>query len=1118
MAVKCIKTDSLLYSQLKKLNLSDDRISDFTVKISSDEFKDWYGSGDRDSYQNHPRLKNDIYIVNDKGQKYTVFQILNSKEWDDIEKSFRDESEMDKLSSTLEVLRVSLVRRLSKYKNATGESRIKHKEDLEKLVKELEALKDVDDAQALVKYTEYVTKNSGSINTGLIREDSINYENLSEEDKVKQEEARLTFLLQADTFLNGFEAVEKLEKLHNLTPGVNKAIKTLRTLQISINTTKNEVRSRLQDEIVKMASLSTNPEIVNGVVNFLDSVTDSNGWQRSFEALGDSHNPILAAIDKLYKRTMFKAKEETKRKVNTWHKLQEKLGIKTEKDFNKFINKETGKWIEEVDNDKFYDKYWAYKNKIKYYEKTGRGYDENGLNPSQEYLDLKAEYKEFLRTDAIKIKKSGEAKYVKYIPSQKYKNQQYAALSKEDKEGLIEIRKLLEELVNHTENDFIAKGYIPAFNNKPVNKGEVLSNSAIIGEDGEIVRFLNMKYLSKLNQVELPQLTSGEKDDELYAKREQLIKDNKLAHGKQVNYNVRATIELFIHTATEHKYKKSIENKIRLTNSILKGQKVVDTNGRGSKIIDSIISKDKGEDVHHEKDFIESKSYKQWKDWVEGVFYDEFVLDEGKLTTVVNNLLNYSSVTAMGFNVLSAVNNKIMGNIQLKIEAAGGQYFDTKQYAGARFMYAKGITDYLANMNSNKSTTLIGALIKDFDILQDTKELQGKPEGALETVKAKLKLLKDASYFMQVAGEHQIQNTALIAMLQSHRIIDGKIVSFFDYINTKDISAEVKKMKLEEKSSEEINKYISEFKIDKKALKEEFEKNPSLLESYELKDGQAHLKSDVKIDENELADFNEKVKAVNQKLHGAYNTEDGAFIQRHALGRLAMQFRKWMPNAWNRRFGSKFGKSYWNERRKEYNEGMYVSFYKFVASPFADSFEKYKKEQQKNALKAFTAFLRGFKNGMTNAKVYWFSLSEQEKVNVKRTAMEMLFLASVIAIGFLLKGAGADDEDEKFLTWAVFEADRLYGELSAFTPLGLVYEGKRLTKNPLAVFRTLESVGNLAGAVIAYPFRDEEDRTFSTGIYHGEDKAAIYLQKQLFPPYIQFKYLSEQNQRYGIFK
>ncbi|HNQ20389.1 MAG TPA: hypothetical protein PKI46_04935, partial [Bacteroidales bacterium] len=304
-------------------------------------------------------------------------------------------------------------------------------------------------------------------------------------------------------------------------------------------------------------------------------------------------------------------------------------------------------------------------------------------------------------------------------------------------------------------------------------------------------------------------------------------------------------------------------------------------------------------------------------------------------------------------------------------------------------------------------------------------------------------------------------------------------------------------------------------------LKQEFEKYPSVIDIYELKDGYSQIKEDVKLGDKEIFNFRERVKGVNQRLHGIYNSEDAAILQRNALGRLGMQFRKWMRPMWNKRFGRRFGKTDYNERVRDYESGMYTDTFKFLFKPVSDNWKEYKNQQERSAVKAFGYILEGFKNSMINWKLRYHTLSEVEKANFKRTAAEMLFLASVIILGYMAKGMkDADDDERKDLVLALYFADRLYGELTTFTPMGIAREGNRLFNSPSPVFNTVEDVFKLLKNLFLYPIRDEEDRVFKTGIYHGHDKVEIY-GKDLIPVYTQYqrlKFLNENMQRYNMFR
>jgi len=1125
-----VKPDGTKYDFIP-LGFTKDEIYDVWIKMSSKEFSQWYGKGKVDSF-GQPELEKGLYIINDKGEKINIIDLKNSKDWTELEHIFKNQGDLDKLGKTLEVLNIGLIKRLSKFKPSlkyvTGKSKEQTEQklkELSELIQELEKVENIETGIGLVKYTEYVLKVFGTLKAGMLNFDSKDVSKMTEQELKESDDKYIAWLLQSNAFLKGFEAIDRLDNFHNLAPGINEALDTLKKLQADIKVQEGEIENRIKKEIVKhLEGLTDDPEITAGIVDFLASTKDANFFQRNLRAFGDSHNPIFQSMDRLYKRTLDKAHDEVKEKTRKWKKILEKYNLSSEKDFEKFIDKERGKFIEAIRKDDYYEQYHAIQRKIAYLQQTGLAYevtsDSEGneiKTKTQALRDLEKEKKIFQNENGLLVtvlNKDGN-KIKRYIPNSKYTNSRYTALSDSDKKALVEIKNFLQDLVKHTDIDYFEKGYIPAFNKNPVNHGSsVISDGAIISEEGNIIKFLNLNYITKLNQKDTPSLGT-EYDENLFNEREKIIAENIKAHGESVNYNLGKSIELFLQSAITHKHKKTIENKVKLVNENLKHLKVIDTSGRGFAIKDIIASKGTKKTVLHEKDFKESDLYKQWKDWVEGIFYEEFTIDEGKLTDVANWLNNTTSFMGIGFNVLSAINNKVTGNLQLKMEAAGKQYFDAKEYANARWLYFKNITNFVSNMNKEESNTIVEGFIKEFDIYQDKSELTQSPEGFLDSVKAKLRMVRDKGYFMQQIGEHQIQNTALLAMVQSHRIIDGKIVSFFDYVNKHSLNAEVKKMMEDGSSDEDIKKYISENKLDKKKLKEEFSKHTSMLEAYELIDGFLTLKKEVKLEKEIISDFKEKVRAVNQKLHGAYNTEDAAMIQRHALGRMAMQFRKWMPNAWSRRFGDKFGKTLYNNRRNEYETGIYVSLFKFVKSPFVKSFKDFQKQEEKNALKAFKIILHSFKEMTVNAKIHWYSMSEQEKANVKKASMEFALMLAAYITALMLKGMGDDDDENIALAFALQQANRSYQELAGFS-FEILAQGGSMAKSPFPIFRTMNNIYKLGKDVILYPFRDDEENTIKSGIYHGHSKVGIGFAKNFLRPVLQIGFLEEQNDRYGL--
>lgn len=1129
-AVKSAKFVKDLQTKIENGKLTENQVTQILEQLDSKEFKEWYGKGEVDSF-GYPKLIDNLWIINEHKDKIKLYDLQNSESFEKATKINDKINDLVEIKKFLNEQAIGLQKRISAYKGS------KYAEELQELLSEIDSLHENQVSEALTLHTKYILETIKKFETRLYNYQDTNVDNLNEEQLKDREEKYFSFLLQAKQFTETFEKITQLPKPVNKNNKLTSILNQLRHSEAKVS----DLRKTLENETnriwsTRLKEMSTNPDIVSGALDFLAAQEDETGAQRWLDALADSHHPVLATLSKKYRRQMEYARLDAIKLTNKWNKFCEDNNLKTEQDFKKFADKE-GRFIQKYDYKGYYNSLNEVRQPLKNLEEQGKKFKEDGKTLTAEYKKLVSKYYEWKRLNTSPVKDSKN-----FIPNEKWINPEYAKLSKIEVNQLNEIQSFLFDLVKHTNyektikgekkiisDNMISEGYFPAIpkNTATTKDGKKIiadeNNEKIITEAGDIVRFIPFKYIKKLNQTALKNVDASMSEEEIKAIEEenkQIKQQNKLNHAEAVNYNLYEVMETFIKTATNNRRKLEMKLDVDATVSQFKLLKLKQKSAKGNTYIDKIASKATGNTVEFEKDAVDSNAYKHLLDWVEGVFYDEFNLDEGALTEWTTKIQNVSSVLGIGFNALSAINNKIVGNIQLKMEAAGKQYFNYKELTDARKTYFLSQLNFIEERNKDKSKTLVTGLVKFFDILQTQDELvNGKASNLKESMLHKLRMAKDMAYFMQHIGEHQIQNTALLTLLNSHRIIDGKIMSYFEYSNKFDISAEVKKMEEEGKSKEEITHYINTNKKDEKTLRQEFEQYNKLIDEFELIDGHAELKKTSTINDTQIADFRHKVIGINQKLHGIYNVEDGAMIQRYALGRLGMQFRKWIPNAWNRRFGSKFNKSYWNERRGEFNEGMYISTFKYIAKPFTKSFKQYREEQQNVAISVFKAFFKGLKDTITNAKINWHSLNAMEKANVKRTMLEATLLISAVLIGSLLKG---DDDDEKnmLITWGLYECDRLYGELSTFAPWGVLREGNRLFDNPLASFRTFDAVSKLTWNTVMYPIREDDEREFKSGIYHGRDKVSVYFLNTI--PIInqiqKISYLSENNQRYSMFK
>ena len=159
----------------------------------------------------------------------------------------------------------------------------------------------------------------------------------------------------------------------------------------------------------------------------------------------------------------------------------------------------------------------------------------------------------------------------------------------------------------------------------------------------------------------------------------------------------------------------------------------------------------------------------QFDVWYRRLFCDQWrEPTSAKLNRIATYLQNFTSSTYMMMNVRGGISNLTTGLTNIAGEAFAADYFGHRNWANGTGRYYSGITDYLKNMFTNKSDTLEGGLIKYFHIVEldrlNNLETNDETKGVVEH-------LRDFAYTPQSAGEHRMQNGALFAMMDSHRLV-----------------------------------------------------------------------------------------------------------------------------------------------------------------------------------------------------------------------------------------------------------------------------------------------------------------------------------------------------------
>jgi len=150
-------------------------------------------------------------------------------------------------------------------------------------------------------------------------------------------------------------------------------------------------------------------------------------------------------------------------------------------------------------------------------------------------------------------------------------------------------------------------------------------------------------------------------------------------------------------------------------------------------------------------------------------------------------------------------------------------------------------------------------------------------------------------FFMNNAGEHWMQNRTSLALANNYKMKspEGKLVNLWDAMEVIHL----------DNSNKDLGARLQ------------------LKQGYTKEDGSEFTKEDVE-------KFTRRSAALNQRMYGIYNKIDRSAVQRLALGRMAVMFRKYMIPSLNRRFA----KAAYNQDLQAWTEGYYNTTGKFLVT------------------------------------------------------------------------------------------------------------------------------------------------------------------------------------------
>lgn len=744
----------------------------------------------------------------------------------------------------------------------------------------------------------------------------------------------------------------------------------------------------------------------------------------------------------------------------------------------------------------------------------------------------------------------------------RYTNDKYYAMNSYQQQLYSSVTNLLDGLVKDKRSRaYINKGYLPNQAIEKEDKGfkdywqdfkrshgwyDAPNKSDI--ELNLYKRFSNAPMLHSLSQVKLLPIRDkqeGETKEDYIKYVEETLAANRELHRQRMeetkernNPNVLERLNSFIDQMYLFNSRNDASRLAKITINQLRNMDFIKRAPNNEVSSNRLLSRITGKEELRTFKNENANITKHFESQVRKLIFNEFELDEGTRSKVSRVLRNMVSSKFMMLNLTGGIANVLYGKTQIQMEMAAGQYFKYSDFRKAENEYALSIGSYFADAYSETTKSETNAIIRLFNILESDMATETYGKGSNPLGK-----LEDLLFIQQSAGEHYMQNTTLLAMLNSHRVSvdeNGKaaVISYEtftqnlrenslikvlnevnpDLVNTYNeyrnkikesfaVKEQFNRFKqdmitnfLRTQSKEVRDKFVAQYKEDSKEQRSKFDELPTFRSQLKLSNGVAVLKEDSSLSNADVADFRNKVLTVNHHIHGIYDKIGANTLQQSWWGALLMQFHKHLVPGFQKRFGYRLGHfdGVYNETRETINKGSYVSLAEFITFPVRKYYEL-NNSNELEAVRTLQGLAKGYVDFFGNFVTYYNILPEYDKANLRRCLGEWIAITKAVAL-FVVGKLMLDDDDEstQIADYVLYSADRLMSETIQYNPWGMMNEGQKLYSQPVAAFSIANDNLKLLGACCSYIFTgDADDLLYQSGTYSGENKLKVNLLKQV---------------------
>lgn len=487
-----------------------------------------------------------------------------------------------------------------------------------------------------------------------------------------------------------------------------------------------------------------------------------------------------------------------------------------------------------------------------------------------------------------------------------------------------------------------------------------------------------------------------------------------------VSRDLLGSVLLFNKMANRFQAKNELMAEANLMLDILDLRELKETTTTGKNIIGAISQKLNNPKFLNKSKGTVDNSTELFRGFLDMIFFGEnekkidfeFGGKEFSLNKITGTTAMITSATTLVGNVMAGINNVLLGNVMNFVEAHAKSSFSASDYRKGLNHYAtKVIPAWTKDFNKVGGLSKETMLIEAFDMIQGHFDDQFGRNITGSTAK---KLLRTSSlFFINNAAEHQIQCSSGFAHLFSFKCKNSK----------------------------------GEF-IDKNGKPTTEANAMNLYDALSVKDGKLSLNEHVaNFDMKEdIVKLSNKIRRINERMHGIYNNFDKSQLQRTVLGKMVFLFRKWIVPGFKRRFQSL--------RIDVAEEDLYVGNYRQfwdILSKETNQFFKYITLKEND-------------------------LADFEKQAIKKTLTELSYMGVAFIIFSIMSGIKGDDDDNWMTDMTAYQSRRLVSELGFFAPPFAFFEAGKILQSPSASMTSIERVYKL-GRQVFMPFEEFERKS-----------------------------------------